>query len=326
LNSFTAARALLGGRRFHLVGLGEAMLEFNQTRADAAEYLQGFGGDTSNAVIAAARAGATVAYLTRVGQDSFGRALVRLWHAEGVCTEGVEKVESSANAGGSTGIYFVSHGPSGHEFTYKRADSPAASMQPEHLWVQGIEQSQFLHVSAISQAISLSATKTVAAALKIARAAKTLVSYDTNLRLRLWSLEHAREVMVPTIGLSDVFLPSLEDMQTLTGLHRPNEILRWSHEQGASLVFLKLGAQGVLVSDGNSSTHLDGLRSDCLDATGAGDCFAGNLIARLAQGDTALEAARYANAAAALSVQGFGAVAPLPRKKEVQDFLFSFGA
>jgi 2-dehydro-3-deoxygluconokinase len=49
-----------------------------------------------------------------------------------------------------------------------------------------------------------------------------------------------------------------------------------------------------------------------VDATGAGDCFAGNLLARLAQGDDWPQAVRYANAAAALSVQGFGAVAPLP--------------
>ena len=48
-----------------------------------------------------------------------------------------------------------------------------------------------------------------------------------------------------------------------------------------------------------------------VDATGAGDCFCGNLLARLARGDTLFDAARYANAAAAFAVQGFGAVAPL---------------
>ena len=64
-----------------------------------------------------------------------------------------------------------------------------------------------------------------------------------------------------------------------------------------------------------------GHRAELVDATGAGDCFCGNLLARLARGDTLFDAARYANAAAALAVQGFGAVAPLPRPEQVQALL-----
>ena len=66
-------------KKFDVVALGEAMLEFNQTRPGQPEYLQGFGGDTSNAVIAASRAGAKTAYLSRLGQDTFGQALMALW-------------------------------------------------------------------------------------------------------------------------------------------------------------------------------------------------------------------------------------------------------
>jgi 2-dehydro-3-deoxygluconokinase len=58
-----------------------------------------------------------------------------------------------------------------------------------------------------------------------------------------------------------------------------------------------------------------------VDATGAGDCFAGNLLARLSRGDGLAEAAHYANAAAALSVQGVGAVAPLPTAQAVRAWL-----
>jgi 2-dehydro-3-deoxygluconokinase len=58
-----------------------------------------------------------------------------------------------------------------------------------------------------------------------------------------------------------------------------------------------------------------------VDATGAGDCFCGNLLARLALGDSVFDAARYANAAAAIKVQGFGAVAPLPRPDQVRALL-----
>ena len=69
--------------RFDIVSLGEPMVEFNQTRGDDPQaYRQGFGGDTSNMAIAAARLGARVAYATRVGDDAFGRAFCALWRDE----------------------------------------------------------------------------------------------------------------------------------------------------------------------------------------------------------------------------------------------------
>src|SRR3546814_12015600 len=79
-----------------IVGLGEPLIEFNQTRAGDPRYLQGFGGDTSNAVIAAARQGARCAYLTRVGGDAFGAQLLQLLRAEPADTAGGH-VDSAAH-------------------------------------------------------------------------------------------------------------------------------------------------------------------------------------------------------------------------------------
>ena len=98
------------GARFDLAALGEPLVELNQTRDATGEYLQGFGGDTSNCAIAASRLGARSAYVTRVGEDAFGRQFLELWAREGVDVAGV-----GVDPGAPTGIYFVSHGPSGHE-------------------------------------------------------------------------------------------------------------------------------------------------------------------------------------------------------------------
>jgi 2-dehydro-3-deoxygluconokinase len=88
-------------------------------------------------------------------------------------------------------------------------------------------------------------------------------------------------------------------------------------------VLLKLGAKGVLVATARDATPvlIEGLRVDAVDATGAGDCFAGALVARLVAGDDILSAARYANAAAALTTTGFGAVAPIPTAEQVRNFM-----
>jgi 2-dehydro-3-deoxygluconokinase len=305
-----------------IVALGEAMVEFNQRphehANDAPLYLQGFGGDTSNAAIAAARAGARVAYLTRLGTDRWGDRLMDLWQRENVDTTAVQRDPQSA-----TGMYFVSHDAQGHHFSYARAGSAASRMQPQDLthWADSIARSQWLHLSGISLAISASACDTAFAAMAQARSSGTRVALDSNLRLSLWPLARAQACIRHAVSLCDLFLPSLEDMTTLTGLTQAQDIISWSHAQGAAQVVLKLGAEGALASDGHKQHQLPGHMVQAVDATGAGDCFAGNLLARLTAGDDLWTATAYANAAAALSVQGFGAVAPLPKRESVLKML-----
>lgn len=306
----------MDNKRFDVVALGEAMLEFNQTRPGEPNFLQGFGGDTSNAVIAAARAGARTAYLTRVGDDWFGEQLLALWRAEGV---DVSQIEADPNR--STGIYLVSHGPNGHQFSYLRAGSAASAMTPSWLPAHIVHQSRILHVSGISLAISVTAEETVLGAMREARAAHTMVSFDTNLRLKLWPLAYARGVIDQALALTDICLPSLEDMVILTGLSEPDAIVDWCHDKGVPTVVLKRGAGGCIASDGRERFREAGRPVRVSDATGAGDCFCGNLLAQLGRGAGLRDAVRFANAAASLAVQGFGAVQPLPRRREVDAVL-----
>lgn len=307
-------------KSFDVAALGEAMVEFNQTHPGQPQYLQGFGGDTSNAVIAAARAGARTTYLTRLGQDTFGDALMALWAREGVDTAGIERDPQAP-----TGIYFVTHGTKGHEFSYRRAGSAASRMTPGWLLdgpaAGAVRNARILHLSGISLAISTSARDTSVAAMKVAREAGTRVSFDPNLRLKLWSLAEAREGIAAAMALCDIFLPSLDDVTALTGMTDIDAVIDWGHACGAAVVVLKLGAEGAVASDGRRRERVAGHAVRAVDATGAGDCFCGNLLARLAVGDSVFDAARYANAAAALAVQGFGAVAPLPRPEQVRALL-----
>jgi 2-dehydro-3-deoxygluconokinase len=302
-----------------ILAIGEPMIEFNQTGEGGGRlFLQGYGGDTSNAMVAAARLGARSAYFTRVGDDEFGRMLQALWREEGV---DVGAVQEDATA--PTGIYFVTHGPQGHAFSYRRAGSAASLMRPADLPRALVQGARMLHVSGISQAISASATDTIRHAIELARAAGVRVAYDPNLRLRLWPLERARAVMLDTLPLVDVFLPGLDELRTLSGLGEADAdaILDWCHARGVARVVLKLGAEGSIVSEGGERTRIAPFQVDAVDATGAGDCFDGALLTRLCAGDDLRTAARYASAAAALATTGYGAVAPLPRPGQVEEML-----
>jgi 2-dehydro-3-deoxygluconokinase len=296
-----------------IVALGEPMVEFNQRERGQPQYLQGFGGDTSNTAIAAARQGVRAAYITRIGADVFGGLLMALWRAEGVDTTAVG-VDPLA----PTGVYFVTHSERGHEFMYLRAGSAASGLLPGHLRADWFTDTAFLHVSGISQAISAGACDAVFAAIDLARAAGARVSFDPNLRLRLWPLARARAIIAATLPLADWFLPSEEDLTTLAGTPDIEAQLAWCWAHGAHNIALKRGAHGAVVATDGARTAVPGYPSVIVDATGAGDCFDGSFLARLTLGDDPIAAARYANAAASLAVEGFGAVAPIPRPQQVR--------
>jgi 2-dehydro-3-deoxygluconokinase len=299
-------------KRFDLVALGEPMVELNQTQGSSGQYVQGFGGDTSNCAIAAARLGARSAYVTRLGDDAFGRMLIELWKREGVDATGVG-IDSEA----PTGVYFVTHGANGHEFDYLRAGSAASRMRPIDLPLPVIRAAKVLHLSGISQAISASACDTCFAAMEAARGAGVKISYDTNLRLKLWPLPRARAIIRASLALVDWALPSLDDAKLLFERNDADAILDACHAAGAPLVVLRCGAEGCVVSDDKRRERIAGHRVKAIDATGAGDCFDGAFAARIIAGDDSIAAARYANAAAALATTGYGAVAPLPRHADV---------
>ena len=292
-----------------IVSIGEPMIEFNQV--EERRYLQGYGGDSSNMIVAAARSGARTAYVTRVGDDEFGRMFLELWRREGVDTSGV-----ITDPEAPTAVYFVSHGPKGHAFSYLRAGSAASRLRPADL--PDLSNAAYVHASGISMAISAAAADTVLAAFA---AAKGKVSFDSNLRLRLWPLARARAMIGAAAAMAEYFFPSLEDAQQLSGIDAPEANVDWAHRLGAKVVFLKLGAEGCIVSDGTKRERIHGVKVRSVDATGAGDCFCGAALARLAAGDTIWDAARYANAAAALATTGFGAVDPLPRPAEVRKLM-----
>ncbi|HEX2543739.1 MAG TPA: sugar kinase [Ramlibacter sp.] len=303
-----------------ILALGEPMVEFNQTGEGGGRlYLQGFGGDTSNAAIAAARQGARVGYVSAVGDDVYGRMLRELWRGEGV-----DHASVRTDPEAFTAVYFVTHDAAGHHFSFFRRGSAASRMTPQGLPRERIASARILHLSGISAAISQSARETCFAAIDIARAAGVQVSFDTNLRLKLWPLEQAREVMRELIARCDICLPSREDVQAISGLDDADALADFCLQLGAKVVALKLGAQGALVTDGTQRWRLPPHRCMPVDATGAGDTFGGTLLARLVAGDRLHAAARHAVVAAALSTEGYGAVEPIPRAEQVLAALRSY--
>ncbi len=204
-----------------------------------------------------------------------------------------------------------------------RAGSAASRMRPQDLPRALIERAKVLHLSGISLAISAMACDTGYAAIEMARAAGAKISFDTNLRLKLWPIDRARAVMSDVLRHTHIALPSYDDVVAITGLSEPEAIVDHCLGLGAEVVALKLGDKGAIVASAGERHRIAPHRCKPVDATGAGDTFGGAFVARIVGGDGLREAGRYAAAAAALSTEGYGAVEPIPRAEAVRRALAS---
>jgi 2-dehydro-3-deoxygluconokinase len=311
-----------------IVSLGEPLIEFNAMNeaplSAVKQFNRGYGGDTSNFIIAVSRLGGKAGYLTRLGDDEFAESFLKLYTKEGVDTRHIVK-DSTAY----TGMYFIARMDQKHYFTYLRQNSAAGRMTPDFLPADYIRQARLLHISGISQCISTSACDTVFSAIAIAKEANVKISYDPNLRLKLWPIHRAKAIIHQTISMADIVLPSIEDAQALNGKKSAEEIAQLYLDLGPEVVALKLGAEGSLLATREKTE--DGLRFhvrkfepfkvNSKDMTGAGDTFDGAFVVGYLAGWPLDRCMRFANAAAALTTTELGAVSPIPRVKAVEDLM-----
>ncbi len=285
---------------------------------EATAFRRGFGGDTSNFIVAAARLGASAGYVTRVGGDEFGRSFLELWLREGVDASRVV-VEPE----GFTAVYFISlKEGGGHDFTYYRAGSAASRLCPEDVDPAYLAGAMLFHTSGISQAISESSRAAVGAAIDRARAGGALVSYDANIRPKLWPLSVARAAVESVVPRADVVFISTEDAAHLYGDEPVEEVALRFACAGPRLVVVKMGAGGcAVVSAEGAAVTIPAWKVDVLDATGAGDAFAAAFLVEWLRGATPKRAALFANAVGAITATGLGAVAPIPTRQRAEAFL-----
>ncbi len=296
-----------------IITLGEPLIEFSAVHegnlCKGNMFLQGFGGDTSNFAVSAARSGGKVGYITAIGKDPFGNALLNLWRNENIDVTTVKEASQH-----KTGIYFISRNNGNHLFTYFRKNSAASNMTPDIIDPQTIEKAKILHFTGITQGISISACDTSFRAISIAKKSKTLVSYDPNLRTDLWQLDRARAIIHNTIPKTDIVFPSYEDACLLSGLSEPEKISDYYLNMGPKIVVLKLGEKGALLAYGQKRKFFAPFPVKPVDSSGAGDTFCGAFITEYVNGNSLDACMRFAGTAAALSTTGIGCVSAIPKR------------
>ena len=261
--------------RVRIACLGECMVELRE-RPDGL-LSRGYGGDTLNTAVYLARLGASVDYVSALGDDPMSDEMLNAWQAEGIGTGLVQRV-----AGHLPGLYIIQTSPAGERrFTYWR-DSAAARHLFDHLDLRVLQSIDMLYLSGISLSIYAEPARTILfQALAALRARGGRVVFDTNFRPRGWPDRMlARACYARMFDLADIVLASVEDLRLLYDTEDGAALLR--HADNTEIV-LKLDDQASrIVHDGTQRLVRAAPVARVVDTTAAGDSFAAAyLVARL---------------------------------------------
>ena len=264
------------------------------------------GGKGANQAVACAKMGASVSFISALGDDFFGDRL-----RQEMQRRGVDMSYVSTNREFPSGTAMIMVDETGQNLI---AFSPGAA---EHLSLTDIERAlRSLRAGGIFLAQLELGTGIVFPALTLAKQHGLTV---------IWNPAPAPDVAIPEeiIRSVDVIIPNETEAEAITGCRvldltdaeRASDELR---KMGFDTVIITLGKRGVLSNVGGEKVHIKGIEVDAVDATAAGDVFVGAFSSQLAKGSALFSALEFANCAAALSTTRAGAMPSIPESDEVK--------
>ena len=265
------------------------------------------GGKGANQAVAAAKLGARVSMVGRVGDDAFGAQQLANLSQLGIDVSHIQRDPKAA-----TGVALIVLDEQGQNSIIL---APGANMR---LTLADLEVAEDALASAAILVLQLEIPQEVVEqAIKVARAHGVIV---------LLNPAPARRLPPTLLSQVDVLIPNESETALLTGTEVDDIESSWRaaarlRAAGVGTVILTLGGRGALLLEGQKATHVPGYRVDVVDTTAAGDAFVGGFAVGLAEGQYLAEAVRFANAAGALAVTKLGAQPSLPTRSEVEAFL-----
>ena len=302
-----------------VISLGEMMVMFVATEAGPLRGIETFrkhvAGSEANVAIGLARLGHQAGWVSRLGNDEFGLYIRNFLRGEGVDVSHV-----ILDPDHPTGIAFKEQRELGaRKVIYYRRGSAASHMTPADLDPNYFSGARYFQVSGINPALSASCHETVRAAMDLAHQAGAMVSFDPNVRLRLWDTETCRRTLRELLRSCDLVLPGADEAELLTGESDPERAAREILRLGPRLVVVKLGAQGSLAVSDDGVVRVPALRLErIIDPVGAGDGFAAGFLSGQLRGWGIAESMRLGNVVGAFAMSVSGDVEGLPTWEDVQ--------
>lgn len=301
-----------------VVTLGEAMAMFVAAQtgdlAEVESFTKRIAGAELNVAIGLARLGLNVGWVSRIGNDSFGRFTLQQLAKEGVNAQRV-----TVDGRYPTGFQLKSKNTDGTDpsVEYFRKGSAASHLSTADFDRDYFAGARHLHLSGVAAALSAESLALCHFAAAEMRAQGKTISFDPNLRPVLWS---SRELMIEQLNklacAADWVLPGLKEGQILTGQSTAEGIADFYLERGVQAVIIKTGPEGAWfkTAAGDQAAVPAVKVTNVVDTVGAGDGFAVGTLSALLEGKTLLQAVQRGNKIGSLAIQAIGDSEGLPTR------------
>lgn len=300
--------------------LGEALIVLDPVSRGPLRHVDTFakrvGGAELNVAVALARLGHRAGWAGSLGEDEFGQQILSFLRGEGVDVSGV-RLDPEA----PTGVYFKERRALDRlRVYYYRAGSAASRARFEDLDVDYLLAGDVLHLTGITPALSESCRDLTERLLSAADERGTFVSFDANVRFRLFEGRSPRDVLGPLLARADLLFLSDEEAELLLGGDDPDAV-----EQARE----GLRAQTIVVHDAEGSfavgergvTRKAAYPVEAVDTVGAGDAFVAGFLAGRLRGWDIGKCLDMANTCGACAVTVPGDVASMPSENEALGLL-----
>lgn len=303
-----------------VITMGETMVAMTAENTGSIKYADRFSkhiaGAESNFAIGITRLGFDAGWISKVGKDPLGDFV-----EFSVRGEGVDVSELKRDSERPTGLMVKEIlSKDRAKVYYYRQNSAASAITAAEINEEYLKQAKYIHLSGITPALSETAGEAFFKILKIAEEHEIKVSFDPNLRYKLWeNKEKMKNELLKIIKKTDIVLPGMEEAETLLGVKEPETAAEKFYQLMGGTVVLKLGEEGSLYYDGKNMERVPAFEiEEVMDPIGAGDAFAAGLIAGLLKDFELKKAVELANLVGAYCVTVKGDIEGLPSWEEVK--------
>lgn len=301
-----------------LITIGETMAAFTPDSVGALRYVQNFGirtaGAESNVAVGLAKLGLEAAWVSRLGTDEFGCFIRNQLRAEGVdCSRVIYDPDHR------TGIMFKETGVGETKVFYYRENSAASHLCPEDVTPALLDGVKVLHMSGITPVLSESCLAMTKAAFALAKEKGVAISFDPNIRRKLWRGQDYAPLIRELTLQSQIVLLGLDEADALFGLRDPDAIFDLLFRDGcAQYVAIKDGGNGAWAADKTTREKLPPYPCKPIEPIGAGDGFNAGFLAGILQGRDVVTAGRMGAICGALATQTPGDVEGYPDAAQME--------
>lgn len=280
--------------------IGDSMITMNPQKKgplrNVTFFEKNIGGAELNFAIGTARLGLQTKFISRVGQDDFGRFIYNFLRGEGIDTDEIRFIE-----GYPTSLNFKEIQENGEgETYYYRANAPISTIDESAINERVLDGIDVVHLTGVFLSLNKSNLKIIKKIINMARKRNITISFDPNIRLKMWTKEEAQKTFEEILPDIDILLAGAEEAQDMFGSSSDERLEEIAQQYDISFLVIKDGANGSKMYQNNKWIYKKAYEVEAVDSVGAGDGFNAGFIYAYLQDFESTELLSFANCVGAM--------------------------